>query len=139
MLKRWLDKIVEDRSTLLVLFAPLDYFHVFFLKDVNAEPTLVAQYDSTCRITSLSLWTEKGINKNQEPDVKPEVTESSISAPKVVVEKSNHDRPKSLKPLLKRPANKSILVKTSSGPFIAEPVKQRDDKRTRLTFIDTVS
>ena len=85
------------------------------------------------------MWTEKEPIKNQGLDVKPVLAVSNSSSPKLVVETFNHDRPKNLKPLLKRPASNSVMVKTSSGPFIAEPIKERDHRRPRLTFLDSVS
>jgi hypothetical protein len=47
------------------------------------------------------------------------------------------DAPK-LKSLLKRKTGdeKAVIVQTTSGPFIAEPIKIIDDKRPRLTFIE---
>jgi hypothetical protein len=71
-------------------------------------------------------------------DVKP-LTIQSHKSSGVSVELSSPDKndPLKLKSLLKRKiGNKAVIVKTTSGPFIAEPIKIRDDKRPRLTFTE---
>lgn len=97
----------------------------------------MTQVDSTCRITCLSLWTEKSTDPSSQPDIKPVGLELRNSVTKLSVEASKQDKSTPpLKSLLKRTKKKLAVVKTSSGPFIAEPIKVRNDKRPRLTFVD---
>ncbi|XP_046460278.1 p21-activated protein kinase-interacting protein 1-like [Daphnia pulex] len=114
------------------------FIKLWQILDINEEPVLVTQVDSTCRITCLSLWTEKNSNPSMQKDVKP-LTIQSHNSSGVSVELSSPDKndPLKLKSLLKRKiGNKAVIVKTTSGPFIAEPIKIRDDKRPRLTFTE---
>lgn len=106
-------------------------------QDIREEPVLMTQVDSTCRITCLSLWTEKCPDPSSQPDIKPDSLELRNSTSKLSVElpKQGKTAPP-LKSLLKRTKKKLAIVKTSSGPFIAEPIKVRNDKRLRLTFVD---
>ena len=79
-------------------------------------------------------------NVASQNDIKPLniLTHSNNSKLSVEISDSNKmDAPK-LKSLLKRKTGdeKAVIVQTTSGPFIAEPIKIRDDKRPRLTFIE---
>lgn len=97
----------------------------------------MTQIDSTCRITCLSLWTEKRPDPSIHPDVKPENLELRNDSSKLLVEISKTSKPTpQLKSLLKTTREKATVIKTSSGPFIAEPFKVRNEKRARLTFVD---
>lgn len=72
-----------------------------------------------------------------QKDVKPLSAEARSSSLKLPIELSNPEKASpELKSLLKRKSvdKKTAIVKTTSGPFIAEPMKVRDDKRPRLTF-----
>lgn len=84
----------------------------------------------------MSLWTESKKVAAEENDVKPISTETGNSteakSPQQQVDKSG----KPLKSLLKRPSTDGAIsiVKTTSGPFIVEPLKPKNNKRTRLSF-----
>jgi len=86
----------------------------------------------------MALWTGSTENDSEGPDVKPITVADSPTKPKAVASvkpnQNNNTRP--LKSLLKRASTEAIeVVKSSSGPFIAEPrVKERSEKRPRLTF-----
>ncbi len=102
----------------------------------------MTQFDSTCRITCLSLWTEKSQNSSLQLDVKPlNVLTRNNPTSKLSVELSSPDKKAkpALKSLLKRTNSdkKVVVIKTTSGPFIAEAITVRNEKRPRLTFDKT--
>uniref|UniRef100_A0A0N8DXS6 p21-activated protein kinase-interacting protein n=1 Tax=Daphnia magna TaxID=35525 RepID=A0A0N8DXS6_9CRUS len=113
------------------------FIKLWRIPEIPGEPCLVTQVDSTCRITCLSVWTEKNPSLSVQKDVKPLSAEARSSSSKLPIELSNPEKASpELKSLLKRKSvdKKTAIVKTTSGPFIAEPMKVRDDKRPRLTF-----
>ena len=110
---------------------------LILLKEIGREPSLVTEVDSGCRITCMALWTGSTENDSEGPDVKPITGADSPTKAKAVASvkpnQNNNTRP--LKSLLKRASTEAIVVvKSSSGPFIAERVKERSEKRPRLTF-----
>ena len=133
-IKLWHIKVMTDP---LIKNNDLCNMRSFVFQDIKDEPVLVTQIDSTCRITCLSLWTEKSSNMSLQPDVKPLSLEARNRSSKLSIETSSPNKKvPALKSLLKRTnSNKrAAIVKTSSGPFIAEPITIRNDKKPRLTF-----
>lgn len=102
---------------------------------------MVTQIDSTCRITCITLWKGRRPNDNALAEVKSEKSiQQNGSSKEFVGSPTSIKMNTPLKPLLKRQSSseKGVeLVKTPSGPFIAEPIKRRDDKRPRLKFVDS--
>jgi len=83
----------------------------------------VTEIDSTCRITCLSLWTEKKTIHPLQKDVKPSLEHVRNNASKLSAEQSSPNKA-ALKSIPKRKhlVKKSVIVKTTSGPFISAPL-----------------
>jgi len=83
----------------------------------------------------MSLWTESKKVAAEEDDVKPISAETGNSTEAKSPQQFDKSG-KPLKSLLKRPSTDGAItiVKTTSGPFIVEPLKPKNSKRTRLSF-----
>ena len=138
-------------------------FNNVYFKIDGSEPTVLAEVNTTCRLTSLSVWAYKA--KPGGVDIKPdeaeietagESTSSSTAKPakpatakpaaaKPVTTKSAAAQPATSQPrakILKRarqPGQDGIsIVKSSSGEFIAEPIVKRKNSR-KLSFAADVA
>lgn len=85
----------------------------------------------------MSIWTGNE-GKMDEQDVKPITiadTPKKSKAASTTKSNQNNNNSRPLKSLLKRASTEAIVVvKSSSGTFICEPRKERNEKRPRLTF-----
>lgn len=132
------------------------------LKADGSEPTVLAEVNTSCRITSLSVWMNKvlpvGVNiKPDETETAVESTTTEALPPRAKILKtaqspdddvSSVDKNSSvevtssttLKPRAKilkpprQPGQDGIsIVKSSSGDFISEPIVKRKNNR-KLSF-----
>jgi len=127
--------LAKDQSNLIT--ASNDGFIKLWEVPVDgSEPTVLAQLNTSCRITSMAVWMGKIEVKPDELEAAGESTNSET-----VVKSTNSELPvKALKPSLKRPRNDNgvKILKTSSGSFISEPIVKRKNKR-HLTFVNDVN